>query len=885
MFRQMLRRAAALTTISTLATFVAAFSGTPVAQAAGNQLAPLQITPSSGCSLLTAYTAGTGLPAWSGPAPSCGTGAFTLAFNQGNTPLVATLPQSQGVGTAGSALSQAWLLTGVPGGARMGYQITAPAGITINKVIYDDNQLQNIANGRGWTAFTYWNGGTSPAHPNGTAVDTAAFGSSQDANLDTTYWGIELRCVQHLCSWPGLIQLDQITVFASEGQGPSITPVADPGSLWAQTGHWIWNAPGNAWSLPVTGADSSGVCSLGLQVGTSAPIADSSLPAASNSSWQECQQPVSWTAALDTRDYVSGAGQMPLTLRATNAAGPSTQASMSETLNVDNDPVGVSLGTPDDPNPTVWVNHAVTVDATPSTGPSGLSAMSCAVNGGAAQSYPAGGLTVNGDGPRTVSCTAWNGAVDPQGDHNSGTSSVTVHIDEAPPAVSLEPVNPNDPTAVTADTSDSESGVASGSVEISPAGTGSWTRLPTTFTGSQLLAHFNDAALVGPYSFRVTSCDSVGNCASTTRTEILPARAASISRVSVESMPTVGCSGAPTKTAATASGARTVPQGMSTLQQSGQSVLTAARAATFGTPATPAEPSLSAGHVFATGSALAVLHGSSRHDQRAVRAALTTRTRRIAPKAARSCNRTAPASMPQATVGYGRPVTVRGVLISSAGLPLAGQPVAILTAPDNGSNAFAQAAAVTTGSDGSWTATLPPGPSRIIEASYPGSPTILPATGSATVITPAKIMLARVTPDRTPWGSTVRITGRVLGGYIPASSKLLRLDLGIVGIPGLSKIQGIPNVASDGTFTTIYKFGRYRGVVRFWLQVSSLAEADFPFSPWHSRRWIVTVGVPASTTTTSRPRHRRARHRHRRSTVHRGPARREQQRRGRARRR
>jgi hypothetical protein len=223
--------------------------------------------------------------------------------------------------------------------------------------------------------------------------------------------------------------------------------------------------------------------------------------------------------------------------------------------------------------------------------------------------------------------------------------------------------------------------------------------------------------------------------------------------------------------------------------------------------------------------------------------------------------------MPQATVGYGRPVTVRGVLMSSAGLRLAGQPVAILTAPDNGSNAFAQAAAVTTGLDGSWTATLPPGPSRIIEASYPGSPTILPATGSATVITPAKIMLTRVTPDRTPWGSTVRITGRVLGGYIPASSKLLRLDLGIVGIPGLSKIQGIPNVTPDGRFTITYKFGRYQGVVRFWLQVSSLPEADFAFSSSHSKRWIVTVGVPAPTTTG--PRHR-PRHRHRRSAVSRG---------------
>ena len=137
---------------------------------------------------------------------------------------------------------------------------------------------------------------------------------------------------------------------------------------------------------------------------------------------------------------------MPIALQATNAAGL-PNAPMSETLNVDNTPVSVSISTPNDPNPTVWVNHAVAVDATPSTGQSGLGGMNCSVDGAAAQGYPAAGLTVNGDGVKTVSCTAWNNAIDPQGNHNSGTSSVTLRIDEAPPVVSLEPVNPNDPTA------------------------------------------------------------------------------------------------------------------------------------------------------------------------------------------------------------------------------------------------------------------------------------------------------------------------------------------------------------------------------------------------------------------------------------------------------
>ena len=158
----------------------------------------------------------------------------------------------------------------------------------------------------------------------------------------------------------------------------------------------------------------------------------------------------------------------------------------------------VSLSTPDDPNPTVWVNHAVTVDATPSTGPSGLGGMNCSVDGARRRATRPAGLIVNGDGVRTVSCTAWNNAVDPQGNHNSGTSSVTVHIDEAPPVVSLEPVNPNDPTALVADTSDSESGVAGGSMRWPRPGPAAGRALPTTFTGSQLEAHFNDAGLQRP---------------------------------------------------------------------------------------------------------------------------------------------------------------------------------------------------------------------------------------------------------------------------------------------------------------------------------------------------------------------------------------------------
>jgi hypothetical protein len=441
---------------------------------------------------------------------------------------------------------------------------------------------------------------------------------------------------------------------------------------------------------------------------------------------------------------------------------------------------------------------------------------------------------------------------------------MTVHIDEAPPALSLEPVNPNDPTGLVADTSDSESGVAGGSIEMAPAGSSSWTALPTTLNGTQLLAHFDDAGLSSPYTFRIQSCDNVGNCASTARTLALPARVQAVSEVSLAQLHTTRCPSASVVRNAAEARAPSQVQRLSAAGQAGKAGLTLSLSGETSRRRAPVVAVPIADGETLAGDDLGSLMRSLSHRRPQARVAPATTHRRG--ELSRSCSRSTASLASGAGVAFGRSVRVQGLLMSSAGLPLAGQPVAVMTAPENGSDAFTEATAVTTGADGRWTATLPPGPSRIIEASYAGSSTVLPATGSASVVTPAKIELTSITPDRTPWGSTVRITGGVLGGYIPASSKLLRLDLGAVGIPGLSKIQGIPNVSPDGRFTTTYTFAHAYGVVRFWLMVSSLPEADFPFAPAHSRRAVVTVGVPAPRSSSSshrrHHRHRRRHHRH-----------------------
>jgi hypothetical protein len=191
-------------------------------------------------------------------------------------------------------------------------------------------------------------------------------------------------------------------------------------------------------------------------------------------------------------------------------------------------------------------------------------------------------------------------------------------------------------------------------------------------------------------------------------------------------------------------------------------------------------------------------------------------------------------------VAYGRSTTVGGWLGTYDGTALAAQQVWVMTAPDNGQGKFGLARAVTTGADGSWSATLPPGSSRLVEAVYPGSSTTEPATSqSVRVIVPAVVRLY-IKPRAVSWGGTLRIYGRVLGGYIPGNrQQLLRLR---IGAEGIFSTVGIPDIAPNGQFHTTWRFHPGVGVVNYWFSVSTLNEADYPFAPASSPHVTLTVG-------------------------------------------
>jgi hypothetical protein len=194
-------------------------------------------------------------------------------------------------------------------------------------------------------------------------------------------------------------------------------------------------------------------------------------------------------------------------------------------------------------------------------------------------------------------------------------------------------------------------------------------------------------------------------------------------------------------------------------------------------------------------------------------------------------------------VGHGRSTVVNGWLGMANGTALSGQRVVVLTAPDNGLGHFSQAAVTTTASNGGWSAQLPPGPSRLVEAVFAGASTLEPTTSAQVhVLVPGVVKLISVSPRRVAWGGSVRIVGRLIGGYLPSGGALVRLRIGFGSSYTTYGVQ--EHVTGDGRFVTTYTFGLGDPSINrsYWFQIASLPMGNYPWEPAASRRVSVLVG-------------------------------------------
>jgi hypothetical protein len=189
-------------------------------------------------------------------------------------------------------------------------------------------------------------------------------------------------------------------------------------------------------------------------------------------------------------------------------------------------------------------------------------------------------------------------------------------------------------------------------------------------------------------------------------------------------------------------------------------------------------------------------------------------------------------------IAHGRGATVSGWLGTESGIALGNQRVLIMTAPDDGREDFTQAAATTTAANGSWSARLPPGPSRLVEAVFNGTATVEPATSpAARVVVPASVGIA-IHPHVTHWGGTITIRGLLRGGYVPPAGELVVLR---IGWPGGSTEIGHLYADRRGRFQSRYTFLRGNGTERYVLRAATAKESDYPYAPARSRGSAVTV--------------------------------------------
>ena len=190
------------------------------------------------------------------------------------------------------------------------------------------------------------------------------------------------------------------------------------------------------------------------------------------------------------------------------------------------------------------------------------------------------------------------------------------------------------------------------------------------------------------------------------------------------------------------------------------------------------------------------------------------------------------------SVAHGAAATISGWLGSVAGNALANRPVLIQTAPDDGVGDYSDAAVTRTGSDGSWHVRLGAGPSRLIRVFYVGDgddePSLSP---TAKLVVPAAVRLS-ITPHHSHWGARIRLSGRLLGGYVPASGELVVLW---IGWPGGATEIGHLYTDRGGRFSSGYTFLRGNGTETYRLWATSAKETDYPYAPARSRSTPVIV--------------------------------------------
>jgi hypothetical protein len=191
----------------------------------------------------------------------------------------------------------------------------------------------------------------------------------------------------------------------------------------------------------------------------------------------------------------------------------------------------------------------------------------------------------------------------------------------------------------------------------------------------------------------------------------------------------------------------------------------------------------------------------------------------------------------EARVRFGKRVRVAGSLADPRGDPIGGAPVIVSQVLRQEGARPSTLATLRTSASGHFSYLAPPGPSRTLVFRYPGTSTVRPAAKEVALLVPAAITL-RVGRHRALNGETVTVRGRLRGGPIPPSGKLVELQ---ARVRGRWRTFATTETTARGIWRYGYRFDGTRGRQVYSFRARVPREGSYPYEVGASRRASVTV--------------------------------------------
>jgi hypothetical protein len=191
------------------------------------------------------------------------------------------------------------------------------------------------------------------------------------------------------------------------------------------------------------------------------------------------------------------------------------------------------------------------------------------------------------------------------------------------------------------------------------------------------------------------------------------------------------------------------------------------------------------------------------------------------------------------TLRYGRGRTIRGTVTDTAGHPVPGARVSLLSRVRRTAARTREGRTpLVAGADGRFAYKIPKGPSRLLRFGWRASPasSLLTCSAQLRVNVRAPVSLS-ASPHAVGAGGRVRLSGRLRGGYLPARGRVLDLQ---AFDRGRWRVFNSVRTRGNGRFATSYRFtSGARG--SFPIRVRVRPSSDYPYTLSYSRSVRVRV--------------------------------------------